>query len=115
MHDELGRQRPTSASAADPAVARRRRPRRQAAASRSIVLVEQPQRDDVAADELARPATIASSSDVEVGALDDRALDLREPLQQLLAAAQRVHELERPDGLGERLRHPAQQRRLLAR
>ena len=35
-----------------------------------------------------------------------------EPFQQPLAAAERVHELERPDGLGEHLRHPAQQRRL---
>ena len=108
---ELGRQRPDQPSAADPG------PRRvvHTASGREPqhAVVEQAQRDDVAADELARPVDDRLQQRVEVGALDDRALDLREPFQQPLAGAERVHELERPDGLRERLRHPAQQRRLL--
>ena len=65
------------------------RPRRSAAARR-------PRRRSARA----APSTIASSSASRSVRCDDRALDLREPLEQLLAAAQRAHELERAHGLG---------------
>ena len=78
-----------------------------------IVLVDEAQRDDFGADQLARAGDDLGQQRLEIGAIDDRTLDLREPFEQLLAAAQRRDELERAHRLCQRYGHSAQQHALL--
>ena len=80
---------------------------------RRILLVEQPQRDDLVADQFAGADDDRVEQRLEVGAAHDRALDLRQPLEQRLTASQGADELQRAHGLGQCPGHPAQQSRLL--